>query len=264
MKYLDRPVPDEEWAQAAYQAWLSRVRDRQPVPWLDKPECLARERELLLFPAPSKNDDDLVSFLPLDTKRRTANVRISIKPGRYLKRFHGDILTEQEIDEFQKVWIKQYAEIQVNFTQTGEESFTVYAKGPHSCWKPSFRDQKFHYAHTFDPSRGADVCVAYLGILKAPKARAIAWLAKKRATHFYGDVNRLQKGLRQLGFSFTESLTGARVLRIPHPDNPKLFICPALGCNSVAIPDAGDPRFLVMSAAYTRVCRETSPWAREA
>jgi len=204
------------------------------------------------MPAPSKDHPGLLMYFQTPTKR-ARNIRTPIKPGKYLKKYFGDILGEEEINDLAVKWSNMASPAKLSVTQDADEIERVY-KGKHngSC---------MHFAHdSYDgnqhPARayaGPDLATAYIGALDCADARCLVWPEKKLYyPKFYGDYRRMEDALQDAGYTRgrEEDFIGARIQRLPYN---KTFVVPYLdvgGC----VEDNGE--YLVIS--YDGInCRET-------
>lgn len=217
--------------------WRTRERQRfdigyyEPVPW--SKETWHRERNLELFEHMSRKARGKISFTESEDKGARDIQAHGMRPGAFLTKYYGDILTASEIEK----WANKCAPLEVRFTQDADEIQAIYENGPNSCMS---YDAKV-YIGRVHPARvyaGPDLAVAYLGPLDKPTARAVVWPDRKVFDRVYGGgVGQLQGELVALGYKRKEqAFIGARVQRIEHGDG---FIMPYVDRVSYAS-DRGD------------------------
>ena len=209
-------------------------------------------------------------------------IRTQIRPGRYLARYFGGILTEAErakMARWQETGVLEtdYADpvkYPMAFARTRQEIREVYEHGPDSCmaggnsWESD--------AHPCEVYAAGDLAVAYLynpDNDNAIRARALVWPAKKTFGRVYPteavwqsdgfasseDALAMQNALRNrlLSDGYTDCLrsafTGARLLRIELDDNK--VVMPYLdGGYGV---DDDDEHFVMTSRSGTYSCDST-------
>lgn len=169
----------------------------------------------------------------------------STKPGRYLKRFFGDVLTPEQIEEHAVEWDNRFKPSPVVFTTDPDEIEQVYEFGPKSCM--SGGEDGFegpcHPARVYGNS--PDVALAYIGPPEGAYGRAVVWPEKKIWMRTYGDLKRLEAGLVALGYreGSNSAWACARLSRIEGRDDR--FVMPYLDrCGYVR----DDGNYLVMSS----------------
>jgi hypothetical protein len=170
------------------------------------------------YPHVSKDDPSKLAYTPSE-RFGLEDRQLRTKPGRYLTKFYGDVLSPQEI----AYWAGQFAGAnesnEVKFAESGEEIERIYTNGPRSCM-----------SHPLDPGgeghpvrvyAAGDLAVAYLSHTPPDgeeriTARCLVWPDKKqRSYRCYGDESRLKPALDALGFESGDSnLIGARLLKV--------------------------------------------------
>lgn len=184
-----------------------------------------------LMPAPSETKQGYLAYYQSPAKR-VRDIRTPIKAGRWLNKYFGDILSQDEIQKYGLEWEAAFGPIDVVITQDSDEIQAVYqAAHLGSCmWFP---DED--WAGSCHPARvyggNLDLGIAYIGTKDTPVARCLVWPAKKiYFDKMYGDDYRLRNALRQAGFSAgdTDEFEGARLLRIPYNNGfvlPYVDVC---------------------------------------
>lgn len=173
------------------------------------------------FPAPSQKVSGLLSYFQNPTKR-AANIRTPMKAGKYLQKFFGDILTQEEIQKYAMEWNAAFAPQELHIVTTPEDIVAVYQNAYNgSCMH--FGNNQFagskHPAYVFG---AGDLGQAYIGTLDTKdgvKGRCLVWPDKKLYyPKYYGDYHRLEAALVADGWTAGDEsdFDGARLLRIEH------------------------------------------------
>jgi hypothetical protein len=161
-----------------------------------------------------------------------------MKPGRYLTKYHGHVLSQGSIQYWCGLHAEENGEVELKFATTPDEIEAVYINGPHSCMA--------HDADGFSspghPTRvygAGDLGIAYGTRRNKIVARTVCWPARKIFySVIYGDKNAITPALERAGFSreYSSAFQGARLLRIPYENG---FVCPYLDCGS-SVTDGGE------------------------
>lgn len=176
------------------------------------------DRWIESFPIPSKKVPGLVAYFQ-DADKRARDIQTPIKPGKYLKKFFGDLLSEETIQALALEWTNAYSPRTLNVTQDADEIERIY-RGKYNGSCMHFR----HGDHSGDehPARvyaGPDLGIAYIGDIDSADGRCLVWPDKKiYFGKFYGDYHRLEASLIAAGYSEgeEEEFSGARLQRIPY------------------------------------------------
>jgi hypothetical protein len=191
-----------------------------------------------LMPRPSATVPGAVAYYQ-NLDKRTRNILTPIKPGRFLKKFFGDILSEEQIHSAAMEWASRNEGIQVRITQDADEIQTIYqAHHFGSCmWFPS-GDHEGH-VHPARVYAGPDLAIAYIGTVDDPIARCVVYPQKKLYVSIYGDETRMEPLLREMGYrnGHGHEWHGARIQRIEYGRDR--FILPYLDMTS-GVDDLGD------------------------
>ncbi len=152
-------------------------------------------------------------------QKRKAGVLTPIKAGKYLKKYLGDVLTEEFIQEKGLEWQSYFAPPELKVTQDADEVQSVYENGPNSCMSKDADN----YAGDCHPARvyaGPDLGIAYLGSTDDATARCVVWPEKKVYGRVYGDYHRMGMALEAAGYreGGPEDFRGARLRRIYNGD----------------------------------------------
>lgn len=132
---------------------------------------------------------------------------VSMKPGKYLKKFCENLLTPRQIEFQSKIWVDGRAEgdsewpTVVKFARTAEEVLWVYDNGPQSCMKGmpgviAYADSDLAIAYLYDEDEDWVI------------ARALCWPDKKVFGRVY--PNDSDYGWRDDGFLSYSDLQDAR------------------------------------------------------
>ncbi|ESX98715.1 hypothetical protein [Mesorhizobium sp. LNJC405B00] len=148
-------------------------------------------------------------------QKRKAGVLTPIKAGKYLKKYLGDVLTEEFIQEQGLAWQSFFAPVELKVTQDADEVQEVYENGPNSCMskEASMFQSDEHPARVY---AGPDLGIAYIGTTDDPAARCVVWPEKKIYGRVYGDYHRMGVALETAGYKEgdDDDFAGARIRRI--------------------------------------------------
>jgi hypothetical protein len=236
----DATAPVVDWRQREQDRFLDGTYTGLPwmyTAWANKEAPLYSFSDKLdHFAHVSADDPAKLAYTP-DEAHGVADRQIRMRPGRYLERFYGDVLTPDEI----RHWASRYAadnEAQeLRFANTPSDIEDVYTRGPTSCMSHPARE----YASSVHPVRvygAGDLAVAYIERDDEVTARALCWPAKQRYGRVYGDAGRLAPLLEAAGYEQRGDFTGAKLLRIEDGDGQ--FVCPYLDSPNCAVDDDGD------------------------
>lgn len=231
---VEPPVAD----RAGDSLWQDMARAYFQNPWRHM-EALALNPSRWAEHMP-RNSDTVKGMLAYyaSPAHRIAGRLTPIKPGRYLRRFFGDVMTEPEIEAAALVWANEFAPVPVTITTDADEIEAVYKGGPSSCM--TFRHNE--YDGSEHPARvyaGPDLALAYQGDMRDATSRAVVYPAKKVWMRIYGDYARMEAALLAEGYreGTRQDFEGARMRRIEYGRNT--FVMPYLDvCGSFT--DDGD------------------------
>lgn len=174
------------------------------------------------LPWHSERHPGLLSYYQTEAKR-AQDVRTPIKPGRYLKKFFGDVLTEEEIQELAIAWHTWSTPPELHITADADEIEEVYTSGPSSCMSHG-ADDYASYCHPVRVYAGPDLALAYIKDGDGrPAARALVWPEKMVHGRVYGDYHRLKTALASAGFTGGD-FDGARIRRLWDDDHHCLVL----------------------------------------
>lgn len=209
------------------------------------------------IPAPSKQHPGMVAYYQTPQKR-LAGIRTPIKPGKYLKKYFGDVLSEEEIQTYGIEWQQAFSPAELKVTQDADEIEQVYENGPRSCMAGSADG----FAGDCHPARvyaGPDLGIAYCGDTDEATARCLVWPQKKvYYPKWYGDYHRLEMALEAAGWKAgnEEDFRGARIQRIYNEDDD-FYTVPYVDTHSYATDD-GTYLILGRGDVYLRHTNGTS------
>jgi hypothetical protein len=180
------------------------------------------------LPAPSETVPGLLSYYQ-SPEKRARNIRTPIKPGKYLKKFFADVLSEEQIHELALMWSNAYSLRKLNVTQDADEIEQVY-RGAYNGSCMHFGNGEFsgpeHPARVY---AGPDLGIAYIGDAEKADARCLVWPEKKIFyPKWYGDGPRLEAALLADGWKAADedAFQGARLRRIPVDEYEERFVAP--------------------------------------
>ncbi|RWN95119.1 MAG: hypothetical protein EOS05_09970 [Mesorhizobium sp.] len=155
----------------------------------------------------------LVAYYQTPQKRK-AGVLTPIKPGKYLKKYFGDVLSEEFIQEQGLAWQSFFKPAELKVTQDADEVQDIYENGPNSCMSKS-ADEFSGECHPARVYAGPDLGVAYLGSTDNASARCVVWPDKKIFGRIYGDYHRMGSALEAAGYreGDDDDFVGARLRR---------------------------------------------------
>lgn len=170
------------------------------------------------FPAPSESTKGLLAYYQTPEKR-ARDIRTPIKPGKYLKKFFSDVLTDEEIHEAALEWSTHFALREVKITQDADEIVQIY--------RGAYLGSCMHFGQggwsgSCHPARvyaGPDLGIAYIGPIDNIDARCLVWPEKKiYFAKWYGDGPRLEAALIDAGYKegYATDFHSARIQRIEY------------------------------------------------
>lgn len=149
----------------------------------------------------------LIAYTPSD-EHGHSDRQITIKPGRYLEQFYGEIFSKENRDRL-------VAEIKaltgdLRIARSTADVIRVYRNGPDSCMSHGNDSYETNDIHPVSVYGESDLGVAYLGELDDVRARCIVWPERKLYGRLYGD-DALTALLRNNGYTHRSTFGGARV-----------------------------------------------------
>jgi hypothetical protein len=192
--------------------------------WIHKPNPLVADH----FPHPSKQFPGQIAFTDSEEKG-ARDLKTTMRPGRYLTRFWGHVLTAETIREYASQFSARWGEAVYKIATAADDIERVYVNGPRSCMSHNANDYQSHM-HPVRVYASGEIGVAYLeteATDDAPAritARCLVNLAAKTFTDGYGDFARLSDMLTRDGYTYDdEAIKRLKLLRIKDHGG---FICP--------------------------------------
>lgn len=249
-------LPTGSDTRSAYTwfAWFFQLGESHG-PWHSEPVFRKHFRRIAEhMPEFSKNNPGMLSYYQ-SVDKRFRGIRTPIKPGKYLKKYFSDVLTEEEIQVLGIRWQAKSMPPKLTITQDADEIEAVY-RGAYlgSCmhFGSGYFDGDEHPARVY---AGPDLGLAYIGDRDDADGRVLVWPDRKQyIDKMYGDTNRLSEALDAAGYTRVsrDKFVGARLQRIK---SGGAFVMPYLDfCDHAE--DAGD--FLIANPNGDIFCRNTN------
>lgn len=217
-------------------AWVWREEAREAfIPWDEEPWWIGnRKIHNLHYVHRAAGDPSKLAYT--ETWEKGARDRQNvIKPGRYLKKYFGDFLTDDDIEHWTQEWAKGDT-VDLHFTETPDDVERVYTEGPRSCMSyntHSYATQGIHPSRVYSTDECA---VAYVERNDKITARVVVNTERKLWGCVYGDRARLTSALRALGYEEGD-LSGTKIARIETPDGD--VVMPYID-GELSVEDCGD------------------------
>lgn len=234
-------------AQADTEAWKERERQRiqnKAYPPLPKGwQALAVPADHFLHISPKNKA--MVAYFP-DANAGVLDRPVETTPGRYL----GQFTTYDTTGEEAKRLIAEIdALVGVQFAWSREDFKRIYENGPSSCMHKSAESFGYGGIHPAEMYAAGDLALAHFWDEKAKKAtaRAVCWPEKKLYGVIYGDYARLEKGLKDLGYTSVSDgrnkgtfPAGVRFHKLEHPGQKGHYVAPYLDNFNCSLLDEGE------------------------
>lgn len=174
---------------------------------------------------------------------------VEMRVGKWLANYYGSGVDFRECIEDLKA---MNVEPTTYLCKTEREWYNAYENGPRSCMTGyNFEDSPVRvYATTSHglPDNGLRLFIQYTGELFGDdfevQARAIVNIETNEYVRAYGDA--ADAILRANGYECdTDCLDGARLARIPHPENEGAVLMPYLDGNQDGVNEEGDNAFVI-------------------
>src|SRR5690606_27842175 len=184
------------------------------VPWIEETWWRESDYWALHYPRPSKHDPSKIAFTPSEEWGH-ADRQLRMRPGKYLARYFGDVLTAEEIRTYVSKWDAAFAPRALRFARTADEIEHVYVNGPHSCMAHSVEGAFSSHCHPTRVYADGDLQLAYITGADDDDivGRALVWPDKMVHGRVYGDIERMEHALESAGY-VRGSLVGARIGKI--------------------------------------------------
>lgn len=169
----------------------------------------------------SKDDPTKIAFTENEAKGRK-DLQVRLRPGRYLQRFYGHVLDENQIRDYATKVSSMAEDTEFKIAMDSDQIEHVYRNGPDSCmsYGISSFDSSIHPVRVYG---AGDLGVAYIERHGRVTARALCWPERKVYTRIYGDSIRLEKEFSGRGFrqhcvndrdQYVSAFLGAKLLKI--------------------------------------------------
>lgn len=200
------------------EEWMFSEGSYKPVPWANEPwakrdECAHHYVHI------AEKDPTMVAFIRAIDKAESKAPHVTLKPGRYLTKYFGDLLDTTAIQH----WASQVRGdgTQLRFADDIATVKNIYAKsGLHACMSHG----NGHYTGTVYSLGGKHPLEIYLlaGLRLAYitdaygsiTGRAFVWPEKMLHTRAYGDTQAITKALANAGYK-TGLFDGLKLPAIP-------------------------------------------------
>jgi hypothetical protein len=192
-----------EWGRQEFYAWRHREWGRfetgeyAPLPWENENWFYGSRYHNQHIAHVSLKNPGLLAYTQ-SSKKGQADIQTPIKPGRYLTKYFGDVLTFDEITSWSRVFNETFCDVELKFAVEADDIEEVYLKGPRSCMKGC--DSVRAYA-------AGDLAIAYIENCRGEiSARTVCWPAKKIfGPRLYGDEFRLRGRLMREGYTWASA-----------------------------------------------------------
>lgn len=281
-------------------SWRDRERAKEldgvyvaPV-WADERFWQQRCAELVEHYAHVSLDDPGMIAFTASPEHGEADRQTRMRPGKYLKKYFGDVLSARQIDYYAQ-WFRDGerpllddGEVSLHYAATPEEIARVYIDGPSSCMGRGAFDDNV----TTHPTRvygAGDLQIAYLrqGGDGRIVARALCWPEREVFGRIYPNLDAWERDgfdsyddakaaqdtlhmrLKALGWEPIHvkpaGFDGARILKIPASDYCDDYVMPYL--DHGGFNDLGDVFEMHRHGDYSadstsgRIALESEPYA---
>lgn len=199
-------------------------------------------------------------------EKAQADRYITTKPGRYLAKFFGDVLSEREIKEWADKQVAAMKPAVVKWANTEVEMIRAINLGPSdSCMSAGFygKNERWFAGHIHPAAIYAtpDITVAYLEDHDGKiVSRAVCNVANKYVARCYGDSRLLVPALEALGWTQQSgALEGCRIRKIENSEvSSDSYIMAYVdagtgsGGGSLGYEDAGDDEYWILCESHNR------------
>lgn len=184
----------------------------------------------------STQQPGMVAYTESDAKL-VADRQTRVKFGKYLRKFHGDTLTEPQIATLAALLRGKVADTQLKIARTREDIARVYLDGPHSCMAGSANNFHSYPIHPAEVYATDDCAVAYIERDGNVTGRAVLNMVEKEWTTIYGDADNMRELLLENGYT-SGDLAGCRLLYLTNGHGAT--ICPYLDGGADMVTECGD------------------------
>jgi hypothetical protein len=200
--YIPTVYIDESWKKREIQKFTNG--QYQPLVWQDEKWYIESKERIFdkFFPHVSMKDTTIIAFTE-SPEKGMQDVQTPIKPGKFLQRFFGKVLTPEEITLWANKHTEAWADVlKLKFAETPEDIVKVYEmdSGFTSCMQKPIN----HFEPLLNPTRiyAKGLKLGYILDSKGKLiARALVWPEKKKVGRIYGDDFRFRAAVKEkLGF----------------------------------------------------------------
>ena len=186
------------------------------------------------FPHVSMSDKNMLAYTE-NAEKGVKDIQTQIKPGAYLTKYFGSVLSNDDIKALVNDWQRRYSDAELCFARDPDEIVEIYRTGPRSCMSGDAEGYgtrvKGRYLHPCEVygQPASDITMAYIKGKGGVSARCMIWEEKKTYSRIYGDGTLLQRELQALGYSqkaYGAHFDGAKLAKIPLTKNR--FLMPYL------------------------------------
>lgn len=171
----------------------------------------------------------------VEDKTDATNKFVVTTPGKYLKKFYGDVLTEVQIRDMAAACVAEALPPMLHVATTEADIIKAIAEGPtESCMANGYHhdDNRKEYGWFNSPVHPAaiyasgEIEVLYIKNSDGEiTARAIANASTKKVARIYGDGVKMQKAMSANGYEQQiRALVGCRVRKILFNDDRKIVM----------------------------------------
>ena len=192
-----------EWGRQEFYAWRHREWRRfgngeyAPLPWEYETWFYTSRYHGKHIAHVSFKNPGLIAYTQ-SSKKGQADIQTPIKPGRYLTKYFGDVLTFDEITSWSRVFSEAFCDVELKFAVEADDIEEVYLKGPRSCMSG---------CNSVRAYAAGDLAIAYIENGRGEiSARTVCWPAKKIfGPRLYGDEFRLRGRLIREGYTLASA-----------------------------------------------------------
>lgn len=201
-KHQPRVVVSDDWQRRERERFNSG--EYLPVAWQFAQFWLDAAPEVRLhFCHRSKDKPAFIAFTE-SPEKGARDIQTRLRPGVYLKRYFGEILSDAEITRYARLhsMLSGEAEYEIKFAKDAEHIQWVYENGPVSCMSLS-ADEYSSDCHPVRVYGDSDLQVAYIRAEsdyhdRPIMARALVWPEKQVYGRVYPTPERYYDSAREL------------------------------------------------------------------
>jgi hypothetical protein len=190
------------------------------------------------FPHVSMTNKQMLSYTE-SSEKGAKDIQTQIKPGAYLTKFFGGVVSADAIAIHVRDWQRRFADVELKFARTPEDIVRVYQHGPNSCmsgaadgYATCTKGKNAKYLHpcevygkSDDGGFIGDLTVAYLESKYGVTCRCLVWEDKQQYGRIYGDSTLITRELQALGYQ-PGTFEGARIAKIVLDQKYRTYLMP--------------------------------------